>query len=60
MVCRDKCILLYPPAKKTWGQSTYEVGNRWCAKCEVFVFSQDKLCPCCNGCLRTNGNRNSR
>jgi hypothetical protein len=52
MVCKGKCIKY--KAGKTYGQNNrYEVGQKRCSVCEIFLKWEGKHCPCCGYVLRT-------
>jgi len=53
MVCKGICIKY--KAGKIYGQNNrYEVGQKRCSVCELFIIWDGKHCPCCGYMLRTN------
>jgi hypothetical protein len=53
MVCKGMCIKY--KAGKTYGQNNrYEVGQKRCTVCELFIKWSGKHCPCCGYMLRIN------
>ena len=40
-----------------FGNGTYSKGHRYCAKCEIFMITEDISCPCCKKKLRYTAHR---
>ena len=50
MVCRNICDRLY--SKITFGVSNYSLGQKYCRRCEVYMYHDRLFCPCCGMQLR--------
>ncbi|MFL6316974.1 MAG: hypothetical protein ACJ73C_09600 [Nitrososphaeraceae archaeon] len=51
MVCRNICERLYPK-KIVFGISNYSLGQKYCRRCEVYIYHEGTFCPCCGMQLR--------
>ena len=51
MVCRNICERLYPQ-KMIFGISNYSLGQKYCRRCEVYLYNEGMFCPCCGMQLR--------
>lgn len=57
MVCKGVCTKY--KAVKVYGGNRYEIGQKRCSECGMFLYWDGKLCPCCNFVLnQTQGNQN--
>jgi hypothetical protein len=50
MVCRNICDKLY--SKVVFGISNYSQGQKYCRRCEVYMYNDEMFCPCCGMQLR--------
>jgi hypothetical protein len=50
MVCRNICYRLY--SKVVFGISNYSLGQKYCRRCEVYMYNDSMFCPCCGMQLR--------
>jgi hypothetical protein len=50
MVCRNICEKLY--SKVVFGISNYSLGQKYCRRCEVYMYNDSMFCPCCGMQLR--------
>jgi rRNA maturation endonuclease Nob1 len=57
MVCRNICERIHSE-KIIFGISNYSLGQKYCRRCEVYMYSESAFCPCCGMQLRlTPSNR---
>ena len=33
--------------EQTFGISNYSLGQKYCRRCEVYMYSENAFCPCC-------------
>jgi hypothetical protein len=52
LICKGVCGR-YRAAKPSKGNGRYEMGQRRCQACEIFIKWDGLWCPCCKGRLRT-------
>lgn len=52
MVCKGTCTKYR--ALKPYNASRYNVGQKRCSICDIFINWDGKNCPCCNFVLRIN------
>ena len=50
MVCRNICEKLY--SKIVFGISNYSLGQKYCRRCEVYMYNDGMFCPYCGMQLR--------
>ena len=50
LVCRNICERLY--SKIVFGTSNYSLGQKYCRRCEVYMYNDVLFCPCCGMQLR--------
>jgi hypothetical protein len=51
MVCRNICERIY--SKVVFGISNYSLGQKYCRRCEVYMYhNESAFCPCCGMQLR--------
>ena len=50
MVCRNICERVY--SKVVFGISNYSLGQKYCRRCEVYLYNDGLFCPCCGMQLR--------
>jgi hypothetical protein len=50
MVCRNICDRLY--SKVVFGISNYSLDQKYCRRCEVYMYNDSMFCPCCGMQLR--------
>jgi hypothetical protein len=50
MVCRNICERMY--SKVVFGISNYSLGQKYCRRCEVYMYNNSMFCPCCGMQLR--------
>ena len=48
--CSENCLKY--ASKPVWGKSRYEVGQKYCDVCRIFMNFEDDICPCCKNELR--------
>ena len=53
MVCKGKCVK-YKAGKTHSQNNRYEVGQKRCSVCELFIIWDGNHCICCGYMLRTN------
>jgi hypothetical protein len=51
MVCRNICERIYSE-KVVFGISNYSLGQKYCRRCEVYMYNNGMFCPCCGMQLR--------
>jgi ribosomal protein L37E len=51
MVCRNICERI-PSEKVVFGKSNYSLGQKYCRRCEVYMYNDNMFCPCCGMQLR--------
>ena len=52
MVCRNMCERKYSE-KVVFGISNYSLGQKYCRRCEVYMYhNEGAFCPCCGMQLR--------
>lgn len=57
--CKGLCLKF--KAKSYKGKSRYEIGQKRCQTCVIFLICDDNRCPCCRSMLRiTPRGNNSR
>jgi len=51
MVCKGICVR--HRVEKPLGMGRYQMGQKRCSVCEIFLNWDEKHCPCCSFMLRT-------
>jgi len=59
MVCKGKCTQYKSRKPKNPGVGRYEVGQKHCSLCALFVKWEGLWCPCCGQLLRTKPRNSS-
>lgn len=59
-ICKGICVRF--KAKSYKGKNRYEMGQKCCTKCDIFMFYDDIRCPCCACKLRVTprGNKSRK
>jgi len=52
MVCKGMCYK-YKAKKPSYPHTRYEIRQKRCNECNIFMNWDGKYCPCCNVVLRT-------
>ncbi|MFL6376977.1 MAG: hypothetical protein ACJ72R_05900 [Nitrososphaeraceae archaeon] len=51
LVCRNICERIHSE-KIVFGISNYSLGQKYCRRCEVYIYNDGMFCPCCGMQLR--------
>ncbi|HYZ50084.1 MAG TPA: hypothetical protein VE593_04290, partial [Nitrososphaeraceae archaeon] len=51
LVCRNICERIHSE-KIVFGISNYSLGQKYCRRCEVYMYHDGMFCPCCEMQLR--------
>lgn len=53
MVCKGICDRYESKSPSDSNRHRYELGQKWCTDCEIFLKWDKPNCPCCGNKLRT-------